>query len=149
MNRFAIAASGLGATLAMMAIAGISAVAEAPLLIPPFGASCVLAFALPESPLAQPRNLIGGHVLSALVGLAVFHAVGAEPWAVALAVGLAIMGMQLTGTLHPPAGATPIVAMMTAAPWSFALWPVAAGALVLVAVATAFNAFMPGRRYPA
>ena len=82
---------------------------HAALLIAPFGASCVLVFALPQSPLAQPRNVIGGHMISTLVGLCAYHLIGASPLSFGLAVGLAIAAMLLTAPLHPPAGADPIV----------------------------------------
>lgn len=74
-----------------------------PLLIASFGASCVLAFGLWNSPLSQPRNIIGGHFISTLIGLIIYHLFGNEPWSLALGVGLAIGLMMLTKTTHPPA----------------------------------------------
>ena len=101
--------SGLGGFLVIFLLAQLTQSLHALLLIAPFGASCVLVFALPQTPVAQPRNLIGGHLISTAVGLAVFALLGASPLSYALAVGAAIAAMQLTGTLHPPAGADPIV----------------------------------------
>jgi CBS-domain-containing membrane protein len=77
------------------------------LLVAPFGASCVLVVALPASPLARPRNVIGGHLIATGAGLCVFTLLGAGPLTLALGVGLAISAMLLTGTLHPPARANP------------------------------------------
>lgn len=98
--------------LAIALLARLSVSLNTPLLIAPFGASCVLVFAIPQSPLAQPRNVIGGHLLSSAIGLAVFGLMGASPLAYGLAVGLAIAAMQFSGTLHPPAGADPIVVIL-------------------------------------
>jgi CBS-domain-containing membrane protein len=121
------ALGGLAAFLVVFALA-ISAERIAwLLLIAPFGASCVLVFALPDSPLARARNVIGGHVLSALVGVAVFALLGASPFSMALGVGLATVAMALTGTLHPPAGGNPLLAAAGAAGWPF-IAAVAAGA---------------------
>lgn len=71
-------------------------------IIAPFGASCVLAFGFWDAPLSQPRNIIGGHLISALTGLAMLHLFGDSMWVMAAAVGLAIAFMMLTKTSHPP-----------------------------------------------
>ena len=77
------------------------------MIIGSFGASAVLVYGAIRSPLAQPRNLIGGHVLSAIVGVAAYRYLGGQPWlAAALAVSVSIALMHLTKTLHPPGGAT-------------------------------------------
>jgi CBS-domain-containing membrane protein len=142
------AVSGLGGFLVILLLAQAGDLTHAALLIAPFGASCVLVFALPQSPLAQPRNVIGGHLISAAVGLAVFALLGAHPWSLALGVGLAITAMQLTGTLHPPAGANPIVVILAKAGWLFLLTPVLAGTIVIVAVAFAYHRWGSRRAYP-
>ncbi len=83
------------------------------LLIGSFGASAVLIYGAVRSPLAQPRNLIGGHVLSALVGVMAFQWLGTSPWlAAAVAVSTSIALMHLTKTLHPPGGATALIAVL-------------------------------------
>ena len=114
----------------------------------PFGASCVLAFGMPDSPLAQPRNIIGGHVIATLVGLAVLHTLGDSWWSAALAVGLALAAMQQTRTLHAPAGANPLVVIASHAPLSFVVTPVLAGSLVIVAVAWCLNNARQANSYP-
>lgn len=92
-----------------------------PLAIAPFGASAVLVFGAFRSPLAQPRNVIGGHVLSGLVGVTVYQLVGdAQVAAVSLAVPAAIALMHISGALHPPGGAT---AFVTAAGGGFRAHP--------------------------
>jgi CBS-domain-containing membrane protein len=125
---------GLGGFIAIFLGYYAGDLSQLSLLMAPFGASCVLVFALPDSPLAQPRNVIGGHLLSSFVGLLLLGLCGVHAWSVALAVGLAILLMQLTRTIHPPAGADPIVIMLAGAGWNFLITPVLAGAVLIVAV---------------
>ncbi len=119
------------------------------LLIAPFGASCVLLFALPQSPLARPRNVIGGHLISALVGLLVLTVLGDGVVAMGLGVGLAIALMQFSGTLHPPAGGDPLVVILAGAGWPFLLLPIATGTASLVILAWLYHRFVSKRAYPA
>ena len=153
--------SSLGAPLGLAVSAlramGVSAyTGDAAWLVAPIGASAVLVFAVPASPLAQPRAVLGGNVVSALVGLCVAHLVaptGMGPvLAAALSVGLAILAMHLTRSLHPPGGAMALVAAMSAhkgipAPWHFVLAPVAVNCLGLLAAGWLFNN-LTGSRYP-
>ncbi len=125
------------------------------LLMSTFGASCMLLFGAPSVPFAQPRNVMGGHMLSALIGIAVSQLLPASPHlAVALAVSVAIAAMHATGTLHPPGGGTALL-MVTSGPeirdlgFTAALFPVATGAAILIAVALAINNISRRRRYPA
>ena len=110
---------------------------DATLLIGSFGASAVLVYAVIRSPLAQPRNLVGGHVLSAVVGVAVFQVLGDMWLSSALAVSLSIVAMMLTDTVHPPGGATALIAVIGGPAihelgFFYALLPVGAGALILL-----------------
>ena len=100
----------------------------------PFGASCVLVFALPASPLAQPRHVIGGHLCTALVGLGILSLFGHSMLAIACAVALGIAAMQWLRVIHPPAGANPLVIMMLQPHWDFVLFPVLSGAVIVVLV---------------
>jgi CBS-domain-containing membrane protein len=140
--------AGLGGVVAIGLLTLLATWSGAPLLLAPFGATCVLVFALPDSPLAQPRSVIGGHLLSTLVGLAALHLFGGGVWAPALAVGAAIALMQLTRTTHAPAGADPLVVLLSGAPWSFLIAPVLVGSVLLVCCALLFNNLVPGRSYP-
>lgn len=124
------------------------------LMIGSFGASAVLLYGAPRSPLAQPRNLLGGHFVSALVGVAcwqVFHDYPAL--AQALAVATAIALMHLTRTLHPPGGATALIATLGSAEierlgfW-YVLMPATLGPLILLLVALVVNNLPRARRYP-
>jgi len=140
--------AGLGATCAIAATAGLSDVTGTPLLMAPFGASCFLAFAAPESPLAQPRNIIFGHLISTATGLIILALLG-DGWApIALAVGLAIILMQVTRTGHAPAGADPLVVFALQPTWSYLVFPVLTGTLIIVAIALVFNNLRSDVSYP-
>ena len=123
-------------------------------LIGSFGASCVLVYGVIQSPLAQPRNLIGGHVISAIVGVSMAKLFPDIIWlSSALAVAGAIVLMQITKTLHPPGGATALIAV-TGSPailklgYWYVLTPVLSGALILLLVALIFNNMTTNRQYP-
>ncbi|MGV1759758.1 HPP family protein [Rhizobium sp. A22-96] len=140
--------SGFGGFLVIYILSQLSATLGVFLLVAPFGASCVLVFALPQSPLAQPKNVIGGHLISAFIGVAAFALLGAHPLSFALAVGLAIAAMQATETLHPPAGADPIVVIAAGASWPFLVTPMLAGTILIVGAAYCYHRFISQRSYP-
>jgi CBS-domain-containing membrane protein len=127
---------------------------ETTLLIGSFGASAVLVYAATKSPLAQPRNLIGGHIISGLVGVACYQLFGENMWiAAALSVSLAIVAMLATKTLHPPGGATALIAVIGGVKihdlgYLYSLVPAGAGAVVLMTVALLVNNLSNNRRYP-
>ena len=108
-------------------------------LIPPFGASMVLVMAVYDSPLAKPKNLILGHILSALSGVIIFYVLGNTFISLGLGVALAIFVMMITNTVHPPAGANPIIVILTGQSLSFVFLPVAVGAMIIVAFAYLYN----------
>ncbi|WP_020180402.1 HPP family protein [Methylopila sp. M107] len=143
----AAAVAGLGGFIVIFLLAELSQMSGAALLIAPFGASCVLVFGLPQSPLAQPRNVIGGHLVSATVGLVAFALLGATPLAFGLGVGAAIAAMLVTRTTHPPAGADPIVVILAGASWPFLFAPVLVGAVAIVLGGIVFHRLL-GRTYP-
>ncbi|AOU97956.1 hypothetical protein BI364_08260 [Acidihalobacter yilgarnensis] len=124
------------------------------LVIGSLGASSVLVFATPRSPLAQPRNLIGGNLLSALMGVSCCLAFSRWPiLAAALAVGLAITVMHLTRTLHPPGGATALVAVIGspkihAMGYLFVLFPALLAPLILLLIGLVVNNMASKRIYP-
>ncbi|MEW6117613.1 MAG: HPP family protein [Nitrospirota bacterium] len=124
------------------------------LIIGSFGASAVLVYGAIKSPLAQPRNLVGGHILSGLVGVACYQLFGGTPWlAAALAVSLAIVIMLVTKTVHPPGGATALIAVIGGAKvhalgFLYAFIPAGAGALILLLVALVMNNIAKNRKYP-
>ena len=108
-------------------------------LIPPFGASMVLVMAVYDSPLAKPKNLILGHILSALSGVIIFYLFGNTFISLGLGVALAVFVMMITDTVHPPAGANPIIVILTGQSLSFVILPVAIGAFIIVVFAYLYN----------
>lgn len=123
-------------------------------LIGSFGASSVLVYGVIQSPLAQPRNLIGGHLVSALVGVTVQQLAPDILWITApLAVSFSIVLMQYTKTLHPPGGATALIAVTGSAEiknlgYWYVISPVLSGTLILLVVALIFNNLTMKRHYP-
>ncbi|HTL89566.1 MAG TPA: HPP family protein [Leptolyngbya sp.] len=140
--------SWFGSLLAITATSYLAVKMNSPLLMAPFGATSVLIFGVPESPLAQPRNVVGGNLLAALTSLIVLQLLGSSPLAMGVAVSSAIALMQLTGTVHPPSGAVALVVMMTKPDWSFLLAPAFEGSMILVLCAVIFNNLAEERTYP-
>lgn len=150
--------SFVGAFAAMLALAALERFYSGPvtdiLLIGSFGASTCMIFGMPASPYSQPRNVIGGHVVSALCGVSAHMLVGNLDWlACALAVSSALALMHLTRTFHPPGGATALIAIIGGPfilklGYTYVLMPVASGACVLVLLGMIFNNFFRQRRYP-
>ena len=119
-----------------------------PLFTVPFATSIVLVMGSPEVDAAQPRALIGGHIVSTLVGLAMVKLVGPEAWAAAVAVGLAIAAMHATRTFHPPAGIDPLIVVIYGMTLKFLIVPVAAGACLLAAFAFLWHNLVHRRSWP-
>lgn len=150
--------SMLGSVLGIAACGYLSNIYFEPrdstLIIGSFGASAVLVYAAIKSPLAQPRNLIGGHVISAIIGVTSFQLFQEHIWiAGAVAVSVAIGAMLATKTLHPPGGATALIAVIGgdkihAFGYTYALIPVGIGSMVLLIIALAVNNISKNRRYP-
>ncbi|CBJ80265.1 conserved hypothetical protein [Xenorhabdus bovienii str. Jollieti] len=131
-----------GGFLGILLLSYLSQTTEYPWLMAPFGATCAILFAAPTSPLAQPRNVIGGHLLTTAVGLVALYTLGNSMIVMSLAVGIAIMLMQLFRVVHPPAGANPLVVLLAgqeAVGFDFLLTPVLTGSLALVIIASFLN----------
>ena len=141
-------------TAAWFANQALLAGADLMLMIGSMGASAALIFGAPRSPLAQPRNVVGGHALSASVGVACWTLLHAYPWLAApLAVSTAIALMHATRTLHPPGGATALIAVIGSQDvhdlgWLYVLAPCTLGPSLLVLVALFLNNIPSSRRYP-
>lgn len=141
----------IGGTLGILVLNVLGQSSGVPWLMAPFGATCVLLFAVPQSPLAQPRHVIGGHLVAASVGLIALYGAGSSYWVMSVAVGVAIMLMQYFRVVHPPAGANPIVILLagkSVVGLSFLLTPVLAGSLALVAIAAVVNNVGPTKGWP-
>lgn len=153
-----IAWSWLGAFLGIAAVSVIHynllEQTDLIMVIGSFGASAVLIYGAIRSPLAQPRNLMGGHILSAIIGVFCYQTFHGEMWlAAALAVATAIGVMHATRTLHPPGGATALIAVLGGEKvhelgYLYVLVPVASGALIMLLVALLINNIPKTRKYP-
>lgn len=127
---------------------------DAVYLIGSFGASSVLIYGIIQSPFSQPRNLVGGHLISALIGVTVHKLVPDIIWIAApLAVSFSIILMQITKTLHPPGGATALIAIIgsdkiKSLGYMYVFSPVLLGVLILLFTAIIFNNMTSSRTYP-
>jgi CBS domain-containing membrane protein len=127
---------------------------DAVYLIGSFGASSVLVYGIIQSPFSQPRNLVGGHLVSAFIGVTAHKLAPDIIWIAApLAVSLAIILMQITKTLHPPGGATALIAVIGSDKikdlgYMYVLSPVLIGVLILLFTALIFNNMTSSRTYP-
>lgn len=125
----------------------------AALIVPSMGASAVLLFAVPHGRLSQPWSLLGGHLVSAVIGVSVFYLVPDVYLASGLAVGLAIGAMHILGCIHPPGGATALAAIIGgptihALGYQYILAPILINSIVILVIAVVFNSAFPWRRYP-
>lgn len=145
--RRAIALAAFGAFAAVAAVGAANAYGPWPLLVAPFGASCALLFAARASPLAQPSAVLGGHLVSTAIALALRSILPDVWWAAALAVALAIAAMLWLRVLHPPGAADPLVVFALDPGLDFLLTPMLFGALALVLLATAYHR-LTGAAYP-
>jgi CBS-domain-containing membrane protein len=150
--------SGIGGFIGIFAILFVSAQVTAgqdlPLIVASMGASAVLLFAAPHGKLSQPWNLIGGHLVSALIGVACARWITDTHLAAALAVGLAITAMYYLRCIHPPGGATALMAVIGgpqihALGFDYVLMPVGLNVLIILLAALALNYLTVWRRYPA
>ncbi len=150
--------SWLGAFLGITAVAyshfNLLAQSDMVMIIGSFGASAVLIYGAIKSPLAQPRNLLGGHILSAFIGVFCYQTFSSQLWlAAALAVATAIAVMLVTRTLHPPGGATALIAVIGSSKvhalgYLYVLVPVGLGAIIMLIVALLVNNLSSKRQYP-
>ncbi len=123
------------------------------IVVASMGASAVLLFAVPHGPLSQPWPLVGGHLISAVVGVTVALNIDNPFVAGPLAVGLAILAMHYARCIHPPGGATSLSAVLVgpsihAVGYAYVLAPVLVNVAAILVAALAYNAFFPWRRYP-
>lgn len=142
----------LGGTLAILTLEYLTIYSGSYFIMAPFGASCVILFAVSQSPLAQPKNVIFGHLLSAFIGLLFLQLLGNSAFVTALAVGCAIAAMQFFKCIHPPAGANPLVILLTANQknydYSFLLFPVLSGSISLLIIAYVINNLLSKSHWP-
>ena len=133
--------SFIGGLIAISCLGIISNLSTYTLLVAPFGASTVLLFGAPNSPLAQPRNLILGNLIGAISAVLCVFLLGSSPFSSGIAVGLAIALGQAFRCLHPPAGAVALLGVLLKASPIFILIPVLSGSLILLGIALVFHRF--------
>ena len=144
-----IGVTSLGGLCAVALLALLSVWSAQVLIVAPLGATSVLLFGYPRSPLAQPRNVLLGNSLGAGLGVGLVALLGQGPLVLALAVALTILLGQQLRCLHPPAGGMAFLAVFLGVGWPFLLFPVLSGSLLLVLMAWAFSRWVPGAmRYP-
>lgn len=145
--------AAIGIALTMLVCAQVPWIeGDLPIIVAPLGASAVLVFAVPASPLAQPWPVIGGNILSTLIGVAAFQAIPNVIVAAGVAVGCAILGMSLCRCLHPPGGAAALTAVIGSAGihdagYAFAFAPVGINSIALVSIGIAYHR-MTALTYP-
>jgi len=140
--------SGSGAMIGMSAVGALSTLTGLPLLIAPLGATAVLLFGHPASPLAQPANIFGGYLIASAVAAGAAVAFPGMWWAAAIAVGLAIALMLMLRVTHPPAGAIPLVASASPLHGPTLFMVVLVGSASLVALAFLHHRIPPRQDYP-
>ena len=127
----AVLAGAVGGGIAIASMEAFSITTAFPLVTIPFATSIVTVLGSPKAEPAQPRALVGGHLISTLIGLLIVKLFGPDPWAAAMAVGLAMVAMHITGTFHPPAGIDPLVVVINNMSWGFLVVPIGIGAVLL------------------
>ncbi len=145
-TRNALLAGG-GSMCAVAALGFTQDLAGLTMLFAPLGATCVLLFAVPQSPLSQPAHVIFGHALAGLIGAGANLLLPDSIWIAAMAVGLAIAGMVALRITHPPAGATTLVSYASGHSALFLAFPILSGAVALVFFATLYHR-ITGHGYP-
>ena len=137
--------ASVGITLALV----VAGPPMSPLMLASLGGSCVFLFGLTRAPAAQPRSLFGGHLIGAAAGIACFQLWGDHLWVYTLALVLTLSCMLLTNTVHPPAGANPIIMIYSHAGVAALVQPVVIGVVALFAVAFVWSRLIPGvSHYP-
>ncbi len=140
--------SVVGASIAIAIALWFVADGHSPFLLASLGGSMLFLFALTESEAAQPRALFGGHLGGALIGILAFRSFGDALWVMVLAVVLTMVFMVLTRTIHPPAGANPLLMVQNHAGVGILIKPVLLGVGLLFITAMIWSRIRPGKSYP-
>ena len=138
-KRWQLIRSFIGGLIAISCLGILSNLSTYPLLIAPFGASTVLLFGAPNSPLAQPRNLILGNIFGAISAVLSVKILGLSYISCAIAVSIAISLGQIFRCLHPPAGAIAVLGVISNAKMLYVITPVLTGSILLLILAIMFN----------
>ncbi len=140
--------SWMGAFIGIASLAYLTTTTPYPCIAAPFGATAVLVFGVPDSPLAQPRNIIGGNLVAAIICVVCVALFGSAPWVMAIAVATTIKLTQIMRMVHPPAGAVALLGVLSQASWQYIFTPILAGSIIIVVCTVLFSSAAPGRTYP-
>lgn len=143
-----IAIATVGAMLAVSVLSYVADATQALMVLGSFGASTLLLFALPDAALAQPRAVVGGHLIASLIALGCLALFGPKWWSVGAATGLAVGCMMWTRTVHPPAGSNAIIVFLAKPSWSLLLFSTLAGTALLILIAIVYHRTTRRHRYP-
>jgi CBS-domain-containing membrane protein len=139
--------SAAGVFLAVSVIGLLAVFFHFPMALGPLGASCVLVFIAHKGPLSQPRQVIGGHILSTATGLIIWSIFGKSFFIIIISLVIVLILMSLTNTIHPPAAASALVAINFETGWGY-LIPIIIGAVLLVFISIFYNNLFSKRQYP-
>ncbi|WP_428911688.1 HPP family protein [Niallia sp. Krafla_26] len=139
--------SATGVFLAVSILCLLAVFFHYPMAIGPLGASCVLVFIAHQGPLSQPRQVIGGHILSTVTGLVIWDVFGKSLFILVISLVVVLLFMSLTDTIHPPAAASALVAINFEVGWGY-LVPIVIGSILLVFISMLYNNLFPKRQYP-
>lgn len=138
----------IGATLTISILLMLTGFTDTLWVMAPFGASCLLVFGSWQAPFSQPRNVIGGHLLSSVIGIAVYDWFGYYAWTLAMSLAMTLFLLMITKTIHPPAAANPIIIIIGGHSWQYLLTPVLIGSLTIIFMGLLINNFRGNRAYP-
>lgn len=139
--------SAMGCLVAMSLISVLAISLGYPMVLGPIGASCLLILGAHNGPFSQPRHIIGGHLFSTFASLAIWDIFGRNFLTLGITLAIVIILMVLTGTIHPPAAASAIVAMNSGAGWGF-IFCIAVCSICLVLISLLYNNLFQSRQYP-
>ncbi len=137
-----------GSFISISTLLLLTSITGAEWLMAPLAGSCILAFGAWNAPFSQPRNIIGGHVLTSIIGIVFQLLFGATILSISLAVSLSMFLMMLTKTVHPPAGANPLIILLNGYSWHYLIAPVLIGSFIIVLYAILINNIRQNRKYP-
>lgn len=139
---------GVGAFVGLEMLVLLSAYSKEPLLLGSFGASIFILMATPESTFAQPRNLIGGHLVATIIGMMCIEFLGKDFLFLGIALSLTVVSMIVFEISHPPAASNPIIVYVSIPDWEFILFPTLIGVIFLLLFAFIYHKFISKRKYP-
>jgi CBS-domain-containing membrane protein len=139
--------SSFGCLFAMSMISIIAISIGYPMALGPLGASCLLIFGAHNGPFSQPRHIIGGHLIATLAALIIWNIFDGSFFIIGITLAVVIILMVLTGTIHPPAAASAIVAINSGAGWGFIACMIICS-IFLVIISLFYNNLFQSRRYP-